>query len=111
MDITKKLGKNRIDKRKPYSGHIFGSSKSGLFEGELKNYSENGLFIKTNEDLTVGEMITVALPFVEDEQIKLHGQIRWRNSEGYGVELIKKRIETDQNLSKIDAKLRRNQQM
>jgi Tfp pilus assembly protein PilZ len=111
MDITKKLGKNRIDKRKPYSGHIFGSSKSGLFEGELKNYSENGLFIKTNEDLTVGEMITVALPFVEDEQIKLHGQIRWRNSEGYGVELRRKRIETDQIFSKIDAKLRRNQQM
>jgi hypothetical protein len=40
-------------------------------------------------------MITVALPYVEDEQIKLQGQIRWRSREGYGVELIRKRIETD----------------
>ena len=96
MVITKKLRKNRIDKKRiPYSGHILCSTKSGLFEGELKNHSKYGLFIKTDEDLTLGEMITVALPYVEDEQIKLQGQIRWRNSEGYGVELIKKRIETD----------------
>ncbi len=93
MVITKKFRKNRIDKKRiPYSGHILCSTKSGLFEGELKNYSKYGLFIKTREDLTLGEMITVALPY---EQIKLQGQIRWRNSEGYGVELIRKRIETD----------------
>ena len=95
MGVTKKLRKNRIDKRIPYSGHILCSTKSGFFEGELINYSRYGLFIKTHEDLTLGEMITVALPYAEDEQIKLQGQIRWRNSEGYGVQLIRKRIETD----------------
>ena len=95
MGITKKFSKNRIDKRTPYSGHIFFTTKSGLFEGELENYSKYGLFIKTKEDLTLGEMITVALPYVEDEQIKLQGQIRWRNSEGYGVQLIRKRIKKD----------------
>ena len=96
MSVTKKIRKNRIDKKRiPYSGPILCSTKSGLFEGELKNYSKYGLCIKTHEDLTLGQMITVALPYVEDEQIKLQGQIRWRNREGYGVELIRKRIETD----------------
>ena len=110
MGITMNGRKNRIDKRIPYSGHIFFSTKSGFFEGELKNYSKNGLFIKTKEDLTLGEFITVALPYMEDEQIKLQGQILWRNSEGYGVELVRKRSETSPQLQKIDAKLRQAQQ-
>jgi len=106
MGITKKVLENRIHIRIPYSGRIFFSTKSGFFEGELKNYSENGLFIKTHEDLTLGEFITVALPYVEGKQIKLQGQILWRNREGYGVELVKKRSDTDLQLVKIDAKSR-----
>ena len=106
MGVTKKDRENRIDKRIPFSGHIFFSTKSGFFEGELKNYSENGLFIKTQEDLTLGEFITVALPYVEDKQLKFQGQILWRNSEGYGIELIKKRSDTNLQLRKIEAKSR-----
>lgn len=106
MSISNKFVKNRIDPRAPYSGHIFFSTKSGFFEGELKNYSKNGLFIKTNEDLTLGEFITVALPYVDDEHIKLQGQIKWRNKEGYGVELIRKRSNTSSQVRKIEAKLR-----
>ena len=75
MGITNEGLKNRIDKRIPYSGHIFFSTKRGFFEGELKNYSKNGLFIKTYEDLTLGEFITVALPYVENKQIKIQGQV------------------------------------
>ena len=106
MDITKKSREKRLDKRILYSGHIFFSTKSGLFEGELKNYSTNGLFIKTHEDLTLGEFITVAPPYVEDKQIKFQGQLIWRNKEGYGVELIRKRNNTNPQLRKIEAKLR-----
>ena len=106
MGATKKLRENRIDKRIPYSGHIFFSTESGFFEGELKNYSTHGLFIKTHQNLSLGEFITVALPYVEDEQIKFQGQILWRNSEGYGIELVKKRSVTDPQLLKIDAKSR-----
>ena len=106
MGVTKKGRENRIDKRIPYSGHILCSTKSGFFEGELINYSRYGLFIKTHEDLTLGEFITVALPYVEDEQIKFQGQILWRNSEGYGVELERERGHTNLQALKIDAKSR-----
>ena len=106
MVVTKKDRENRIDKRIPFSGHIFFSTKSGFFEGELKNYSTHGLFIKTHEDLTLGEFITVALPYAEKKQIKCKAQILWRNSEGYGIELAKKRSVTNPQLLKIDAKSR-----
>jgi hypothetical protein len=106
MSITKKGRKNRIEERIPYTGHIFFSTKSGLFEGELENYSAYGLFIKTQEDITVGEFITVALPYLEDKLIKFQGQILWRNKEGYGVELVRKRSVADLQLLKIDARSR-----
>jgi hypothetical protein len=104
MDITKKVREKRINKRIDYSGHIFFSTKTGFFEGELKNYSIDGLFIKTHEDLTLGEIITVALPYVEDEQIKFQAQILWRNNDGYGLELLRERNDTNLQLLKIEAK-------
>jgi Tfp pilus assembly protein PilZ len=91
MGITKKSREKRLDKRIPYTGHILISTKNGFFQGELENYSTSGLFIKTDEDLTLGELITVAPPYMEDKQIKLQAKILWRNSEGYGVEFVKKR--------------------
>jgi Tfp pilus assembly protein PilZ len=106
MGITKKDRENRIDKRIPYSGHIFFSTMSGLFEGELENYSTHGLFIKTQEDITLGEFITVALPYLEDKLIKLQGQILWRNNRGYGIELVRKRDDTNLQHFKIVAKSR-----
>jgi hypothetical protein len=106
MGITKKDFDKRIDPRVPYSGHIFFTTKSGFFEGELKNYSKHGLFIKTEEDLTLGEIITVALPYVENKQIKFQAQILWRNNEGYGLELLRKRNDTSLQFRKIEAKSR-----
>jgi hypothetical protein len=106
MGITKKDRENRIDKRIPYSGHIFFSTKSGFFEGELENYSANGLFIKTQEDINLGEFITVALPYLGDKLIKLQGQILWRNNRGYGIELVRKRDDTNLQHFKIVAKSR-----
>ena len=104
MGIAKKGAEKRIDPRIPYSGHIFFTTKRGFYEGELKNYSKNGLFIKTHENLTLGEFITVALPYVEDKQIKFQAQIIWRNHEGYGVELVRERNADSPQLRKIEAK-------
>lgn len=105
MENNKKIIEKRNDARILYSGHIFFTTKGGLYEGELKNYSKNGLFIKTHENLTLGEFITVALPYVEDKQIKFQAQILWRNTEGYGVELVRKRNSNSLRLRKIEAKL------
>ena len=106
MGFPKKDAEKRAAPRIPYSGHIFFTTKSGLCEGEIKNYSKNGLFIKTQEDLTLGDFINVALPYVEDKQIKFQAQILWRNTEGYGIELVRKRNGDNLKLLKFEMRSR-----
>jgi len=106
MESNKKGRERRIDSRKAYSGHVFFATKSQLFEGFLKNFSQHGLFIKTHEMLILGEFITVALPYLDDKQSKVQGQILWQNHEGYGVELTKKRNGKNFKLLKIEARSR-----
>jgi Tfp pilus assembly protein PilZ len=81
----------RINPRKIYSGHIFFATKNALFEGQLTNYSRYGLFIETKAPLSVGEIITIALPYLNSINPKFKGQIMWCNQKGFGVELFKKR--------------------
>ena len=39
----------------------------------------------------MGEMLTVALPYLDDNAEKRTGQIMWRCKEGFGVELFRDR--------------------
>ena len=90
--VNKKIGsEKRTEPRRPYSGNIFFTSKNGLNEGRLKNVSRYGMFIETKVGLTVGEVITIALPHLKDKNIKCKGQIMWRKRKGYGIELFRKR--------------------
>lgn len=81
----------RIKPRKLYSGDIFFASKNGFYEGRLKNYSRYGLFIETNVSLPVGEIITIAPPYLNGPHAKFKGQIIWRSNRGFGVELFRRR--------------------
>ena len=74
--------------RKPYAGHILFSTKGGFAEGRLKDYSLNGLFIESKVSVSVGEIITIALPYLNGKHTKCRGQIKWRNKEGFGIELL-----------------------
>lgn len=79
----------RSNVRKPYSGNIFFSTKNGFYEGRLKNYSDSGLFIETEASLSVGDIINIALPYVEDKQAKYTGKILRCDKKGFGIELFK----------------------
>jgi len=93
MKIVNKLNSfdKRIKPRKLYSGDIFFTSKNGFYEGRLKNFSRYGLFIETKACLAAEEVITIALPHLDGKDIKCKGQIMWRNKEGCGIELFRKR--------------------
>ena len=104
MGKTKKIFDKRIELRITYVGHIFFTTKSGFFEGELTNYSRHGLFIKTQENLTLGEIITVALPYEENNRTKFQAQILRRGNGGYGLELLRERDDTNPQIRKIEAK-------
>jgi len=81
----------RKSRRMPYSRYVFFATRKQFFEGELKDYSKYGLFIKSPVLLPVGEVITVALPYSETEKEKRRGTVIWRNVEGFGVELFRDR--------------------
>jgi hypothetical protein len=88
--MDKLNSKNQMDKRnnqrKPYSGHIFFVAKNGFNEGRLKDCSRSGLFINSKARLAVGEIITMALPFLHGKKGKCKGQIMRSNNEGFGIE-------------------------
>jgi hypothetical protein len=102
---TKESIENRTEPRTPYSGPIFFSTKNGFYEGELKNYSQHGLFIETGISLPVGEMITAALPYLDVTADKCKGQIMWCNKDGFGVELFRRRNGAAQMYIRSDLKL------
>lgn len=85
----------RIHERRPYSGPIFFVAKDGFTEGRLKNYSKSGLLIITKNRLCIGEVITVAIPLANDELIKCRGQILRQDKDGYGIELLRSRGQTN----------------
>jgi len=90
----------RINPRKFYSGHIFFATKNELYEGRLSNYSRYGLFIETKVPLPVGDIITIALPYLNSNNSKFRGQIMWCSQKGFGVELFRKRSEMNLRLIK-----------
>lgn len=89
-----KIDKNierRIEKRHASSEEIFFATQTRLYEGQLRDYGRNGLFIKSKNILPAGEIITVVDPHPAGGNIKRKGQILWNNEEGFGVELFKNR--------------------
>ena len=81
----------RVYPRKPYSGSVFFVAKNGFNEGRLKDFSRSGLFIGSKARLSVGDIITLALPFLKGKKVKCKGQIMRRNKEGFGIELFRNR--------------------
>ena len=92
----------RIEKRYTCSEPIFFATQRRLYEGQLKDYSRNGLFIRTKEALAVGEMITVVDPHPEGKNIKRKGEILWRNKEGFGVELYRHRNTIEHRVIRLE---------
>ena len=95
----------REDPRIEYSGHIFFITKDGFYEGDLTNYSEHGLFIRTSKILSVGSVITIALPYL-DGHVKRQGQVVRTNKNGFGVELFREDEEPYQKVTPREMKLR-----
>jgi hypothetical protein len=100
-----KIDKNferRIEKRHASSEEIFFATPTRLYEGQLKDYGRNGLFIKSKKILPVGEMITVVDPHPDGGNIKRKGQILWRNKEGFGVELYRQRNDRENKIIRFE---------
>jgi hypothetical protein len=72
--------------RKKTSVTTFYSTKDGIYEGLIENIGKRGVFIKPSEPMTKGDIITVAIPRGADkEDLKLKGEIAWKDKRGVGV--------------------------
>jgi hypothetical protein len=99
---TNKSVERRIEKRRTCSEEIFFATTKRLYEGQLKDYGRNGLFIKSKTILPVGEMITVVDPHPDGGNLKRKGQILWNNKEGFGVELYRNRNDRENNVIRFE---------
>jgi len=84
VKIKKEL---RKEPRKHFEGPIFYATDDQLYEGEVKNYSVSGIFVKTRGNFFVGQWLNLALPFSKENNSKRLGSVVWKNIEGIGVEL------------------------
>lgn len=93
MEILDREGTpdKRSNQRSPYSGHVFFVAKNGFNEGRLKDFSRSGVFISSKARLSVGEVITMALPFLSGKKVKCKGQIMRSTKVGFGIELFRNR--------------------
>jgi hypothetical protein len=92
----------RIEKRHACSEEIFFATTKRLYEGQLKDYGRNGLFIKSKKVLSVGETITVVDPHPDGGNIKRKGQIIWKNEEGFGIELYRNRNDMENKVIQFE---------
>jgi hypothetical protein len=95
----------RIEKRHASSEEIFFATQTRLYEGQLRNYGRNGLFIKSKNILPAGELITVVDPHPAGGNIKRKGQILWNNEEGFGVELFKNRDDRENKVIRFEKRM------
>jgi Tfp pilus assembly protein PilZ len=79
----------RKEPRKFFNGSIFYATQQQLYEGEVKNYSSSGIFVKTRGRFFVGQELNLALPYSKEKDTKRAGKVIWQNTEGIGVKLTK----------------------
>ena len=88
--------------RQHFSNSVFFTSRNEYFEGLSDNISKNGIFIETQEDFTVGQMVRLVIPGTKiDNGTMLKGEIRHRNKKGIGIQfkqLSKAAIQSNQQL-------------
>ena len=78
----------RKEKRIPFERYIYYFTEHQLYEGEIKNYSTSGLFVKTSDKHSVGQTFNFILPnSIEKDSKKRLGEVIWQNTEGIGLEL------------------------
>ena len=87
---TDNLGEREIG-RKPYENTVHFTIKDHPYTGVSRDISSGGMFIKTEESFSVGQVMTLTIPFPnQQKQIKIPAEIVRRTSDGIGVEFMKK---------------------
>jgi Tfp pilus assembly protein PilZ len=88
---TVKPGKEqRKHTRYPYNKSINYFTQNQRFEGVVKNICRSGAFIQSGHRFTVGEKLSMVLPFVKKQDgAMVKGEVIWTDKKGFGVKFKK----------------------
>ena len=81
----------RQHKRKPYSKPVFFATENRVFEGFTQNISPAGVFIKTNENIAAGQIVTLGIPLRKKKRAKVKGRVVWSNLKGFGIKFLSRK--------------------
>ncbi|MFH2066004.1 MAG: PilZ domain-containing protein [Pseudomonadota bacterium] len=88
--FSKEYGE-RNEARKSYINTIEFETKGNKYKGISQDISSGGMFIKTNEQVAVGNTIILNIPYTDNQKfIRVPAEIVRKDSNGIGVEFLKK---------------------
>jgi Tfp pilus assembly protein PilZ len=89
-DPNARRSKNlRKNPRKSCSLPIKYVTKNQILQGEIKNISLGGIFLKTPQDIPLGQRLSLAIPVRKKGKIiKRTGKIVWKSDGGVGIEFL-----------------------
>ncbi|RJP76202.1 MAG: PilZ domain-containing protein [Desulfobacteraceae bacterium] len=88
--FSKEYGE-RNEARKSYINTIEFETKGNKCKGISQDISSGGMFIKTNEQVAVGNTIILNIPYTDNQKfIRVPAEIVRKDSNGIGVEFLKK---------------------
>jgi hypothetical protein len=63
------------------------SIQDAIFTGEIQNVSLSGVFIHSEKELAVDQILTLNVPGKHGKQLKLIGKVVWTSKSGCGIKL------------------------
>lgn len=86
-DLNQGLEK-RNHPRMPCSAPIEYATQDRTFRNLSRDISMGGLFVETWDSFSLGENITVALPIVKQEPVRLKGKVVRVERQGIGISFV-----------------------
>ncbi len=75
--------------RKPCAIRIKYITNNDIHQGEIQNISPSGIFLKTANEIEIGQQLNLAIPVRKKGKIiKRTGRIVWSNKTGVGIEFL-----------------------
>jgi hypothetical protein len=63
------------------------SSDETIFNGEIQNVSLSGVFISSELELTVDQILNLSVPGKDGRELKMRGKVVWCSREGCGIKI------------------------
>lgn len=66
-------------------------TRNRVFDGRLKNIAPSGAFIETRQDFSVGDKLSLVLPFINKKNNTplVKAEVIWKSEEGIGVKFLR----------------------